>query len=140
MQVDGYEHFRSGACVLFEVADIQNWELDWNRQVERRCAARRTCWRKWRVHCSRRPVQLQACSGKANLAVGRPKLRQLDKDDLTVQGQRQCAQPVLARRGRARRGVPVLRAAEQQGAPQQPHALLGALARLTNGMAMLFNC
>ena len=37
-QVDGYEHFRSGNCVLFEVADIQNWELDWNRQVERRWA------------------------------------------------------------------------------------------------------
>ena len=37
-QVDGYEHFRSGRCVLFEVADIEQWQLDWNRQVER-CVA-----------------------------------------------------------------------------------------------------
>ena len=33
--VEGYEHFRAGACVLFDHGDIQRWEVELQVQIER---------------------------------------------------------------------------------------------------------
>ena len=33
--VDGYEHFRSGTCILFDHGEIQRWELEFQIQIER---------------------------------------------------------------------------------------------------------
>ncbi len=36
-EVDGYEHFRTGKCILFDHAEIQRWEVEFQVQIER-CA------------------------------------------------------------------------------------------------------
>ena len=33
--VEGYDHFRSGACVLFDHGEIQRWEVEVQFQIER---------------------------------------------------------------------------------------------------------
>ena len=33
--VDGYDHFRAGACVLFDHGEIQRWEVELQVQIER---------------------------------------------------------------------------------------------------------
>ena len=38
-EVDGYEHFHSGKCILFDHAEIQRWEVELQVQIER-CARR----------------------------------------------------------------------------------------------------
>ena len=33
--VEGYDHFRAGACVLFDHGEIQRWEVELQVQIER---------------------------------------------------------------------------------------------------------
>ena len=34
-EVDGYEHFHSGKCILFDHAEVQRWEVEFQVQIER---------------------------------------------------------------------------------------------------------
>lgn len=34
-RVEGYEHFRNGTCILFEVPEIAAWEMQWEAHMER---------------------------------------------------------------------------------------------------------
>jgi E3 ubiquitin-protein ligase RNF14 len=39
-QISGYEHFRtSGACILFDEAEVLRWERRWEDEVQRHAAA-----------------------------------------------------------------------------------------------------
>lgn len=40
-RVEGYEHFRTGKCILFEDAEINAWQIQWEAQMQR-CAAQPT--------------------------------------------------------------------------------------------------
>ena len=42
-EVDGYDHFRTGKCILFDHAEIQRWEVEFQVQVERYALALFLC-------------------------------------------------------------------------------------------------
>lgn len=43
--VDGYDHFRSGSCILFDNSEIQRWEVEFQVQIERRALSSDTMGR-----------------------------------------------------------------------------------------------
>ena len=59
--VEGYDHFRAGACVLFDHGDIQRWEVELQVQIERQAPACPAILSGAQKFSTLQPLQLARC-------------------------------------------------------------------------------